>query len=95
MRTADTILAALDLEDGSGAVPARAARLAAAHAARPVVLHVVEAAPALIRLCRNRRVGLLAIGPHGRGVVLQALLGSATGRGLGEAGCDVLVAGSR
>jgi len=51
--------------------------------------------PALIRLARSKRVDLLALGPHGRGVVLQALLGSVTQKALREAACDVLVAGTR
>jgi nucleotide-binding universal stress UspA family protein len=48
--------------------------------------------PALVRISRGRSVDLLALGPHGRGVVLQALLGSVTQRVLREAECDILVA---
>lgn len=51
--------------------------------------------PALVRLARSKSVDLLALGPHGRGVVLQTLLGSVTQRVLREASCDVLVAGPR
>ena len=40
-----TIVAALDLETGSGAVLARSIQLAKAHAARLVLLHVIEAEP--------------------------------------------------
>lgn len=54
-----------------------------------------EPGPALIRLARSKRVDLVALGPHGRGVVLQALLGSVTQRVLREAACDVLVASTR
>jgi len=54
-----------------------------------------EPGPALIHLARSKRVDLLALGPHGRGVVLQALLGSVTQRILREAECDVLVASTR
>jgi len=48
--------------------------------------------PALVRLARSERLDLLALGPHGHGVVLQTLLGSVTQRVLREASCDVLVA---
>jgi len=41
----NTVLAALDLQDGSNAVLARAAQLASAHAAWLVVLHVIDAEP--------------------------------------------------
>ncbi|MEL1264304.1 universal stress protein [Pseudoxanthomonas putridarboris] len=41
----DTIVAALDLETGTDAVLARAIQLATAHAARLLVLHVIEAEP--------------------------------------------------
>jgi nucleotide-binding universal stress UspA family protein len=51
-----------------------------------------EPGPTLARLSRSRRIDLLAIGPHGRGVVYQTLLGSVTLRVLKEAECDVLVA---
>ena len=50
---------------------------------------------ALVRLARRKTVDLLALGPHGRGVVLQTLLGSVTQRVLREASCDVLVARPR
>lgn len=51
-----------------------------------------EPGPALVRLAKSRDIDLLALGPNGRGVVLQALLGSVTQRVLREAACDVLVA---
>lgn len=54
-----------------------------------------EPGPALIRLAESHRVDLLALGPHGRGVILQALLGSVSQRVLREAACDVLVASTR
>lgn len=54
-----------------------------------------EAGPALIRLAKGRDIDLLALGPHGRGVVLRALLGSVTQRVLREAACDVLVASTQ
>jgi nucleotide-binding universal stress UspA family protein len=62
-----------------------------------VAARVLEGAPgpALVRLSRGHRVDLLALGPHGRGVVRQALLGSVTQRVLREAVCDVLVASTQ
>ena len=45
MANVNTIVAALDLEAGSDEVLARAIQLATAHAARLIVLHVVEAEP--------------------------------------------------
>lgn len=51
--------------------------------------------PALVHLSRGSRVDLLALGPHGRSVVLQALLGSVTQHVLREAACDVLVVGAQ
>lgn len=45
MTNVDTIVAALDLEPGTDAVLARAIQLAAAHAARLLVLHIIEAEP--------------------------------------------------
>ena len=51
--------------------------------------------PVLVRFSRTRRVDLLAICPHGRGVVRQALLGSVTLRVLKEAASDVLVVTNR
>jgi nucleotide-binding universal stress UspA family protein len=50
-----------------------------------------KAGSALVRLSRGGPVDLLAMGPHGRGVIRQALLGSVTQRVLREAECDVLV----
>jgi len=51
-----------------------------------------EPGPALVRLAKSGDIDLLALGPNGRGVVLQTLLGSVTQRVLREAACDVLVA---
>jgi nucleotide-binding universal stress UspA family protein len=51
-----------------------------------------DSGPVLVRLSRTRAVDLLAVGPHGRSLVRQALLGSVTLRVLKEAGSDVLVA---
>lgn len=51
-----------------------------------------EPGPALVRLSRARSVDLLAMGPHGQGIVRQALLGSVTLRVLKEAACDILIA---
>ena len=48
--------------------------------------------PALVRFSKAHRVDLLAMGPHGRGVIRQALLGSVTLRALIEVTCDILVA---
>lgn len=42
IKSVNTIVAALDLEAGSGAVLTRAIQLATAHAARLVLLHVIE-----------------------------------------------------
>ena len=62
--------------------------------ARKVSTRVVDGEPglALVRLSRSSQVDLVAMGPNGRGVVRQALLGSVTQRVLKEAGCDILVA---
>lgn len=54
-----------------------------------------EPGPTLVRLAKSKRVDLLALGPHGRGAVLDALLGSVTQRILREAACDVLIASTR
>jgi len=54
-----------------------------------------EPGPALVHLAKNKRIDLLALGPHGRGVVLQGLLGSVTQTVLREAACDILVAGAQ
>lgn len=51
-----------------------------------------EPGPVLVHLAKTGDIDLLALGPNGRGVVLQTLLGSVTQRVLREAGCDVLVA---
>jgi nucleotide-binding universal stress UspA family protein len=51
-----------------------------------------EPGRALVRLSKGGRVDLLAMGPHGRGIVLETILGSVTRRVLAEAACDVLVA---
>lgn len=50
-----------------------------------------EPGPALIRFSKRGDIDLLAIGPYGRGGVVQALLGSVTRRVLGGTPCDVLV----
>lgn len=50
-----------------------------------------EPGPALARLAKSGDIDLLALGPSGRGIILQALLGSVTQRVLREATCDVLV----
>jgi nucleotide-binding universal stress UspA family protein len=47
--------------------------------------------PVLVRLGRDGSIDLLALGPHGRGAALQALLGSVTQHVLREATCDVLI----
>lgn len=62
--------------------------------AAKVDLRIVDGAagPALVRLSRGGRVDLIAMGPHGHGIVHQALLGSVTQRVLRQAACDVLVA---
>lgn len=62
-----------------------------------VDIRVVSGEPGsvLVRLSGGRRVDLVAMGSHGRGAALRALLGSVAQRVLKEAGCDVLVAGSR
>lgn len=54
-----------------------------------------EAGPALVRLSQGKGIDLLVLGPHGRGVVLQALLGSVTQRVLREAACDVMIVSTR
>lgn len=63
---------------------------------RETVGRELEGAPgaALVRLSRSKDIDLLALGSHGRGVVLQALLGSVALQILREAACDVLVARS-
>lgn len=50
-----------------------------------------EPGSALVRFSKNSHVDLLALGTHGRGVVLQAFLGSVAQYVLGRAACDVLV----
>ena len=50
-----------------------------------------EPATALIGLSKQSDIDLLALGSHGRGTVMQALLGSVAQRVLREAVCDVLV----
>lgn len=54
---------------------------------------VIEGEPAksLANLTRNPNVDLIAIGPHERGIIQAALLGSVTQRLLREAACDVLI----
>ncbi|MEP7456575.1 universal stress protein [Phyllobacterium sp. SB3] len=52
-----------------------------------------EPGPVLVQLSKVSRVDLVAIGPHGRGAVRQALLGSVTQRVLQQAFCDVLISG--
>jgi nucleotide-binding universal stress UspA family protein len=46
----------------------------------------------LVRLSGRRNVDLIAIGPHGHGLALQALLGSVAQTLLRKAACDILVA---
>ncbi|MCX8997116.1 universal stress protein [Rhizobiaceae bacterium BDR2-2] len=60
-------------------------------------VHVLdgEPGPALVRLSKSARLDLLALGSHGRGAALQALLGSVARRVLGQASCDVLVVPGR
>lgn len=58
----------------------------------PVRILKGEPGPALVRFSKSGRIDLLALGSHGRGAVLQTLLGSVARRVLGEAACDVLVA---
>lgn len=62
-----------------------------------VVSRVVdgEPGPAFVHLSKDRRVDLLVMGPHGRGIVRQALLGSVTQRVLRESECDVLIGSDR
>lgn len=50
-----------------------------------------EPGPALVRFSKSSHVDLLALGTHGRGVILQAFLGSVAQHVLGEAACDVLI----
>jgi nucleotide-binding universal stress UspA family protein len=49
----------------------------------------------LVRLSRTRRVDMIAVGPHGHGVILQALLGSVAHKLLREAACDILISRQR
>lgn len=57
----------------------------------PVELLDGEPGPALVRFSKGRHADLMALGTHGRGAAMQALLGSVARRVLGEAACDVLV----
>jgi len=52
---------------------------------------VGEPGSTLVHLSKDRHVDLVAMGTQGRGVVLQALLGSVAQKVLKEAKCDVLV----
>lgn len=61
----------------------------------PVRILDGEPGPALVRFSRGARVDLLALGSHGRGAALQAVLGSVARRLIVEAACDVLVETSR
>lgn len=54
-----------------------------------------EPGPALARFSKGGPVDLLALGTHGRGAAVQALLGSVARRVLGEAACDVVVANGK
>lgn len=47
--------------------------------------------PALVKLSRAKRTQLLCLGPQGRGVILQTLLGSVTQRVIKEAAIDTLI----
>jgi nucleotide-binding universal stress UspA family protein len=60
-------------------------------------MRILQGVPGIVfaRLSRRSCVELLALGPHGRNIVLQALLGSVTQRVLRKAECDVLVSGAR
>jgi len=51
-----------------------------------------DAASALIRMSRSASVDLIAMGPHGRGAVHDAILGSVTQKVVARAACEVLVA---
>lgn len=61
----------------------------------PVEVLDGEPGPALVRFSARARVDLMALGSHGRGVALQALLGSVARCVLAGAACDVLVAHAR
>ncbi len=61
----------------------------------PVRILDGEPGPALVRFSKSARTDLLALGSHGRGAALQALLGSVARQVLAEAACDVLVATRR
>jgi nucleotide-binding universal stress UspA family protein len=71
---------------------AELARLAGAHKATTRVLDGEPGRALVVHVSKSRRMDLLAMGSHGRGVALRALLGSVAQRVLREAGCDVLVA---
>lgn len=59
--------------------------------ALPVRILDGEPGAVLVRLSKEARIDLLALGSQGRSAALQALLGSVARRVLGEAACDVLV----
>lgn len=50
-----------------------------------------DPARSLVRVTRNPRVDLIAVGPYEHGAIRLALLGSVTQRLLREASCDVLI----
>lgn len=62
-----------------------------------VATRVLDGEPGqtLVRLSKETPIDLLVLGPHGRGIVRQALLGSVTQRVLREAECDVLIGSAR
>lgn len=86
----------------------RRARLAAARRRLTAVAETLAGAPggiavrvgggdpatALVRASRNPRLGLLALGRHGRNILHEALIGSVAQRVLRDAACDVLVTGT-
>lgn len=57
----------------------------------PISVIEGEPASALISLSERNNIDLLALGSHGRGTVMQALLGSVAQRTVREAACDVLI----
>jgi nucleotide-binding universal stress UspA family protein len=56
-------------------------------------VEILEGKPAtmLVRLSRSRGVDVIAMGAHGRGVILQFFLGSVAQKLLRDAACDLLI----